>query len=62
MPLSCEEHALRAKVEITTDFNTKQQVFFDFVLSRYVKPGVNELVQEKLATLLRSKYNNSPAA
>jgi type I restriction enzyme R subunit len=35
-PLSREERAAKAKVEISTDFNSKQQVFLDFVLSHYV--------------------------
>ena len=35
-PLSREERAAKAKVEIPTHFNTKQQVFLDFVLSHYV--------------------------
>jgi type I restriction enzyme R subunit len=50
-----------AKVEISTHFNTKQQVFLDFVLSHYVKVGVEELDQEKLTPLLRLKYHNSIA-
>ncbi|HEV2382990.1 MAG TPA: type I restriction-modification enzyme R subunit C-terminal domain-containing protein [Terriglobia bacterium] len=60
-PLTREERAKRAKVEISTHFNTKQQVFLDFVLSQYVKVGVQELDQEKLAPLLRLKYNNAIA-
>jgi type I restriction enzyme, R subunit len=60
-PLTREERASRAKVEITTHFNTKQQIFLDFVLSQYVKVGVQELDQEKLAPLLRLKYNNAIA-
>ena len=42
-------------------FNTKQQVFLDFVLSHYVTVGVDELDQEKLTPLLRLKYHNSIA-
>jgi len=58
-PLTREERAARAKVEISAHFNNKQQAFLDFVLSQYVKVGVDELDQEKLAPLLRLKYNNS---
>ena len=36
-PLTREERAATAKVQISTHFNTKQQVFLDFVLSQYVK-------------------------
>ena len=39
-PLTREERAAKAKVEISTHFNSKQQVFLDFVLSHYVKVGV----------------------
>jgi type I restriction enzyme R subunit len=59
--LTREERATKAKFGITTHFNTKQQVFLDFVLSQYVKVGVQELDQEKLAPLLRLKYNNAIA-
>jgi type I restriction enzyme R subunit len=60
-PLSREQRATKAKVEISTHFNSKQQVFLDFVLSQYVKVGVEELDQEKLTPLLRLKYHNSVA-
>jgi type I restriction enzyme R subunit len=55
-PLSREERAAKAKVEISTRFNSKQQVFLDFVLSHYVSVGVEELDQEKLTPLLQLKY------
>jgi type I restriction enzyme, R subunit len=60
-PLSREERATKAKVIISTRFNSKQQVFLDFVLSHYVSVGVEELDQEKLTPLLRLKYHNSIA-
>ena len=60
-PISREERANRAKIEISTHFNSKQQVFLNFVLSQYVKVGVDELAQEKLTPLLRLKYNNAIA-
>ncbi len=60
-PLSREERAAKAKVEISTRFNSKQQVFLDFVLSHYVSVGVEELDQEKLTPLLKLKYHNSIA-
>jgi type I restriction enzyme R subunit len=60
-PLSREERAAMAKIEISTHFNSKQQVFLDFVLSHYVKVGVEELDQEKLTPLLQLKYHNSIA-
>ena len=51
--------AAKAKVEISTHFNSKQQVFLDFVLSHYVSEGVEELDQEKLTPLLKLKYHDS---
>jgi len=59
--LTREERAERAKVIISTHFNTKQQVFLDFVLWHYVTVGVEELDQEKLTPLLRLKYHDSIA-
>jgi EcoEI R protein C-terminal len=60
-PLTREQRATGAKVIISTHFNTKQQVFLDFVLSHYVSVGVDELDQEKLTPLLRLKYHDSTA-
>jgi len=56
--LSREERAEKAKVEISTHFNSKQQVFLDFVLSHYVSVGVEELDQAKLSPLLHLKYGS----
>ena len=55
--LSREERAATAKIAITGQFNNKQQAFLDFVLAQYVKVGVHELDKEKLAPLLKLKYN-----
>jgi type I restriction enzyme R subunit len=60
-PLTREERATRAKVVIGARFNAKQQVFLWFVLSQYVKVGVEELDREKLSPLLKLKYNNAIA-
>ena len=60
-PLTREERAARAKAIISTHFNSKQQVFLDFVLSHYVSVGVEELDQAKLTPLLRLKYHDSIA-
>jgi type I restriction enzyme, R subunit len=59
--LTREERAVKAKVEISTRFNSKQQVFLDFVLSHYVQVGVEELDREKLRPLLLLKYHNAIA-
>jgi type I restriction enzyme, R subunit len=58
-PKTRQERAESAKLIISEHFNTKQQMFLDFVLSQYVKVGVEELEQEKLGPLLRLKYQKS---
>ncbi len=60
-PLTREERAAKAKIEISTHFNSKLQVFLDFVLSQYVKVGVEELDREKLTPLLRLRYHDAIA-
>jgi len=56
-----EERSAMAQPVIGAHFDTKQQVFLDFVLSHYVREGVGELDQAKLTPLLRLKYRNSIA-
>ena len=53
--------AATAKTAISTRFSTKQQSFIDFVLTQYVRVGVEELASDKLAPLLRLKYHNAIA-
>ena len=60
-PLTRDDRAAKAKVEISTHFNGKVQVFLDFVLSHYVSAGVEELAKEKLTALLRLRYHDSIA-
>ncbi|MEK6784015.1 MAG: DEAD/DEAH box helicase family protein [Nitrospirota bacterium] len=60
-PLTREERADRAKVEIRTHFTGKHQAFIDFVLAQYVRVGVDELAQDKLSPLLKLKYHNAIA-
>ena len=55
------ERAAQAIALIGTRFNSKQQVFLDFVLSHYVKVGVEELDAAKLTPLLRLRYHDSIA-
>ena len=57
-PLTREERANIAKASIGILFDSKQQVFLDFVFSHYVNAGVDELDQEKLVPLLQLKYHN----
>lgn len=60
-PISRDNRAESARIEIGRHFNYKQQAFLDFVLSHYVSIGVEELDQAKLTPLLRLKYHNSIA-
>ena len=59
--LTRRERAENAQAEIRTHFNSKQKVFLDFVLSQYVKVGVEELGQDKLSPLLKLKYHDAIA-
>jgi type I restriction enzyme R subunit len=61
VPLTREERADRAMAVISENFNPKQRVFLDFVLSHYVAVGVEELDQAKLTPLLKLKYHDSIA-
>ena len=38
--------------------NDKQKEFIEFVLSKYIETGVEELDQEKLPILLTNKYHS----
>lgn len=49
--------AERAKIHFN-DYDSAQQEFLDFVLSNYVKKGVEELDDERLAKLLQLKYDS----
>jgi type I restriction enzyme R subunit len=58
-PVTRDERAARAKLVMSNQFNSRQQIFIDFVLSQYVEIGVKELDREKLPPLLRLKYNDA---
>jgi type I restriction enzyme R subunit len=58
-PLTREERATRATLGMGTRFTTKQRIFLGFVLSQYVKVGVEELDRGKLSPLLKLKYHNA---
>jgi len=53
--------AALAKVAVQDKFSDKQHAFVDFVLSQYVKQGVDELDAEKLSPLLKLRYSNAIA-
>ena len=55
-PRSREERAASAQARISGQFDSKQQAFLDFVLSQYVREGVDELDSEKLTALITLRY------
>jgi type I restriction enzyme R subunit len=59
VPLTRAERVARSMAMISANYNSKQQVFLDFVLSHYVAQGVDELDQAKLTPLLKLKYHDS---
>lgn len=57
-PLTREERVAAAQATIFTLLDTKQKEFIEFVLSKYIETGVEELDQEKLPILLTNKYQS----
>ncbi|WP_028164162.1 EcoAI/FtnUII family type I restriction enzme subunit R [Bradyrhizobium elkanii] len=56
-PIARSERVEARRAEIFSHYESKLQAFLDFVLGQYVKQGVGELDQEKLASLLQLKYH-----
>jgi len=56
-PITRESRVAAAKEDIFTGLDDKQKEFLDFVLSKYIESGVEELDQEKLPALLELKYH-----
>ena len=57
-PITREERVTTRRADIFAHYDSKLQEFLDFVLSQYVKEGVEDLEQEKLGKLLELKYHN----
>ena len=57
-PITREARVAAAQANIFAFLNAQQKEFIDFVLSKYIETGVEELDQEKLATLLNIKYHS----
>ncbi len=55
-PMTRSERVEARKYFIFGQYDSKLQTFLDFVLAQYVKQGVDELDQDKLANLLQLKY------
>ena len=56
-PITREERVKQVRSNIFALLNTEERDFIDFVLSKYIETGVEELDQEKLPDLLSLKYN-----
>ncbi len=57
-PISGEERAESAKTNIFALLQREQREFLDFVLSKYVESGVDEVDESKLPHLLELKYHS----
>ena len=57
-PITRAERVARAEATIFALLNDKQKEFIEFVLSKYIETGVEELDQEKLPILLTNKYQS----
>ena len=55
-PITREQRVAQAQVKIFNGLDNKQKEFLEFVLSKYIETGVEELDQEKLPSLLTLKY------
>jgi len=57
-PMTREERVAAAQATIFALLDNKQKEFIEFVLSKYIETGVEELDQEKLPDLLKIKYQS----
>ena len=57
-PITREERVVNARPQIFDGLGDRQKDFLDFVLSKYIETGVNELDQDKLPNLLELKYHS----
>ncbi len=57
-PITREARVAAAQATIFALLNNKQKEFIEFVLTKYIETGVEELDQEKLPILLTSKYQS----
>jgi type I restriction enzyme R subunit len=57
-PMTREARVAATRATIFVLLNDKQKEFIDFVLSKYIETGVEELDQEKLPILLTNKYQS----
>ncbi len=55
-PISREERVAKAQSNIFASLDNNQKEFLEFVLSKYIEVGIEELEEEKLPALLKIKY------
>ncbi len=55
-PITREMRVAKAQSRIFAPLGNEQKEFIEFVLSKYIESGVEELAQEKLPSLLHLKY------
>ena len=55
-PITREMRVAQSQLNIYKGLDNKQKEFLEFVLSKYIETGVEELDQEKLPSLLELKY------
>lgn len=56
-PITREARVAKVKSKIFENLDDKQKEFLEFVLSKYIETGVEELNEEKLPELLELKYH-----
>jgi len=57
-PITREVRVAASQPEIFALLDNKQKEFLEFVLSKYIESGVEELDQDKLPILLQNKYQS----
>ena len=55
-PISREERVAKAQLNIFKPLDNNHKEFLEFVLSKYIETGIEELDQDKLPDLLKIKY------
>lgn len=58
LSMTREQRVATSQAAIFALLNDKQKEFIEFVLSKYIETGVEELDQDKLPTLLTNKYHS----
>jgi type I restriction enzyme, R subunit len=58
VPISREKRVVKAQSDIFASLDNNQKNFLEFVLSKYIEIGVDELDEDKLPILLQNKYQS----